>query len=208
MGDMQELPQWMSYADLARARGISRASATRLAQRRGWERRVGNDGLTKVAVPAGEELPTQHDAAAGDPDQGPTVEMLQAELTALAAELADERERRARAEGEAAGLRTALDGIAPALASSQREVQLAREDARNAREAVQVAREEAAFLRGQVAVGERGRAGQTLIEAGGYGDSGYGRGDAGYGRGEPGYVRSPSFLRWLLHRLSTPGPGR
>lgn len=191
MGDMQELPQWMSYAELARARGISRASAARLAQRRGWERRVGNDGLTKVAVPAGEEVPTQHDAVAGDPDQGPTVEALQAELSALAAELAEERERRARAEGEAAGLRTALERITPALEASQRDVLAAREDARGAREATQMTREEAAFLRGQIAVGERGRMGQAFIEAGAYTEAGGGR--------------PPSFLRWLMHRLSAPG---
>ena len=51
-------------------------------------------------------------------------------------------------------------------------------------------REEAAFLRGQLATGERGRVGQALIE-GGYAD--------------PATGRPSNFLRWLLHRLSTPG---
>ena len=180
--DEREPPRWMSYAEVARLRGISRASAVRLAQRRGWERRVGNDGLTKVAVPAGEEAEAE--------EEGPTVEALQAELAALAAELADERERRARAEGEAMGLRAALDRVTPALESSQRDIVAAREDARGAREANQMTREEAAFLRGQIAAGERGRGGHALIE-GAYAD--------------PATGRPPNFLRWLLHRLSAPG---
>lgn len=187
--DGRELPRWMSYAELARSRGISRASAARLAQRRGWDRRIGNDGLTKVAVPAGEETPTQHDAGADAAEDGPTVEALQAELAALAMELAEERERRARAEGEAAGLRAALERVTPALEASQRDTLAAREDARGAREATQMTREEAAFLRGQLAAGDRGRAGQALIE-GGYAD--------------PAIGRSPGLLRWLLHRLSAP----
>jgi hypothetical protein len=42
---------WMTYADLGRARGISTASAKRLAIRRRWRRHQGNDGTARVAVP-------------------------------------------------------------------------------------------------------------------------------------------------------------
>jgi hypothetical protein len=41
----------MTYAELAQARGISRASAKRLAQRHHWGRQAGNDGVTRATVP-------------------------------------------------------------------------------------------------------------------------------------------------------------
>jgi hypothetical protein len=41
----------MTYAELAQARGISPASAKRLAQRHRWGRQVGNDRITRVTVP-------------------------------------------------------------------------------------------------------------------------------------------------------------
>src|SRR4051812_37604649 len=41
----------LTYAELGQRRGISRGSAERLARRRRWARHVGNDGLTRVAVP-------------------------------------------------------------------------------------------------------------------------------------------------------------
>jgi hypothetical protein len=41
----------MTYAELAAVRGISPASAKRLAQRHHWGRQVGNDRITRVTVP-------------------------------------------------------------------------------------------------------------------------------------------------------------
>ena len=43
----------MTYAELANARGISLASARRLARRHHWHRRAGNDGIVRVTVPLG-----------------------------------------------------------------------------------------------------------------------------------------------------------
>jgi hypothetical protein len=43
--------RWLSYSDLAEARGISRESAIRMARRRRWPKREGNDGTIRVAVP-------------------------------------------------------------------------------------------------------------------------------------------------------------
>ena len=54
MGDVR----WMTYAELGQARGISTASATRLAFRRKWLRQAGNDGTARVAVPLGEVKPS------------------------------------------------------------------------------------------------------------------------------------------------------
>jgi len=41
----------LTYAELGKARGISAASAKRLALRHGWHKEPGNDGLARVRVP-------------------------------------------------------------------------------------------------------------------------------------------------------------
>src|SRR6516162_11397958 len=41
----------MTYAELAEARGISLASARRLARRHRWAWQAGNDGVVRVTVP-------------------------------------------------------------------------------------------------------------------------------------------------------------
>ncbi len=43
--------QWLTLADLGRARGISKASAARLVRRHKWRRQAGNDGRVRVLVP-------------------------------------------------------------------------------------------------------------------------------------------------------------
>jgi hypothetical protein len=53
-GDDRDDVRWMTYAELGRIRGISTASATRLAFRRKWQRQGGNDGTARVAVPVNE----------------------------------------------------------------------------------------------------------------------------------------------------------
>src|SRR6516162_5877100 len=55
-GDIPGDVTWMSYAELGRVRGISAASAKRLSNRRRWRKRAGNDGTTRVAVPATEAV--------------------------------------------------------------------------------------------------------------------------------------------------------
>jgi hypothetical protein len=66
----------LTYGELAIARGISLASARRMTLRRRWSKEVGNDGLTRVDVPAGEIAST--DAPTGNgkdalTDAGPAV---------------------------------------------------------------------------------------------------------------------------------------
>jgi hypothetical protein len=60
-GDIPGDVTWMSYAELGRSRGISAASAKRLSNRRRWAKRAGNDGTTRVAVPAEEAVPRETD---------------------------------------------------------------------------------------------------------------------------------------------------
>ena len=47
----------LTYAQLAEARGISKASAERLVRSRKWPRVLGNDGIAIVVVPPGEASP-------------------------------------------------------------------------------------------------------------------------------------------------------
>jgi hypothetical protein len=42
----------VTYAELAKARGVSIGAARRMAQRHRWPKQVGNDGLSHVSVPA------------------------------------------------------------------------------------------------------------------------------------------------------------
>jgi hypothetical protein len=57
--DDDEFVRWLTYAQLAESRGISKASATRMAFRYKWRRQVGNDHVTRVAVPVGQDKPPE-----------------------------------------------------------------------------------------------------------------------------------------------------
>src|SRR3954451_2212382 len=50
-GTTGEAGRWLSYAELAEMRGITRKAAARLTLRHGWRRQPGNDGATRVLVP-------------------------------------------------------------------------------------------------------------------------------------------------------------
>ena len=83
---------WMTYREIAAARGISHAAAIRLVQRHRWQKREGsNDGLAHVLVP--------HDAAQPTP---PVASAFESALVAIEAaharELATLKEQVASAE--------------------------------------------------------------------------------------------------------------
>jgi hypothetical protein len=48
---MADAVQWMTYAELAKATGIGVESARNLVRRKRWQRRPGNDGAARIAVP-------------------------------------------------------------------------------------------------------------------------------------------------------------
>jgi hypothetical protein len=54
--DATEDGRWLTYTELAKERGISRASAIRLVRRQRWRRQMGNDGEARVYV-LSEHLP-------------------------------------------------------------------------------------------------------------------------------------------------------
>jgi hypothetical protein len=43
--------RWLSYSELAQARGIRRATAIRITRRNRWRKQTGNDGTVRVLVP-------------------------------------------------------------------------------------------------------------------------------------------------------------
>jgi chromosome segregation ATPase len=102
---------WLSYAELGKARGISTASATRLAFRRKWRRQHGNDGSARVAVPASEAQPKSeaiHEDM--DDDRGDITHVVNAIETAVTAlreraDAADLRAEQAEARATAAEAR-------------------------------------------------------------------------------------------------------
>lgn len=49
--DSRSEVRWLSYDELAHIRGISKRSAFRIANRHKWDRRKGNDGTVRVAIP-------------------------------------------------------------------------------------------------------------------------------------------------------------
>ena len=93
--------RWLTYAELAAMRGISRTSAERLVLRRRWRKQKGNDGAVRVSVPA--TFLTSPDAS---PDTSPDLSPdLRARIKDLEAELASIIEQlTARALSEAVAL--------------------------------------------------------------------------------------------------------
>ncbi len=61
-GRLDEM-RWLSFAELARAKAISKRAAIRLANRHGWQHRPDNRGPVRVGVPA---------SALGDPQRRPS----------------------------------------------------------------------------------------------------------------------------------------
>jgi hypothetical protein len=61
--------RWMTYTEIAEARGIDRQSARRLANRAGWRRQKDNHGVVRVYVPLGRDTPhrKERDTPAGVP---------------------------------------------------------------------------------------------------------------------------------------------
>jgi chromosome segregation ATPase len=156
-GDAASDITWMTYAELGQARGISAASAKRLAIRRHWRRQQGNDGTARVAVPVTEA--TRREDKAGDAtsddagDVTRAITALETAVTALRDQLEQANERADRAEqgreGERAradALRDRVDDLSAKLTDAQAELAAAQDQAEAGRrqlEATQIALGEA-----------------------------------------------------------------
>jgi dsDNA-specific endonuclease/ATPase MutS2 len=153
MGDVGNDVRWMSYAELGQVRGISTASATRLAFRRKWRRQSGNDGTVRVAVPIDEAKP-QKAREDKDDDRADITRAVTALETAVStlrdqfehergrAERAEqareaERTRADRAEEEQTRLETVLETEQTARASAEAVAAEARDEVSKLRQAEQ-----------------------------------------------------------------------
>ena len=102
---MRRLVEPESYAELGKARGISAASAKRLAIRRHWRRRQGNDGTARVAVPGTEavrrEIDTSDVPEDNTGDVTSSVAALQVAIATLSEQLEEANGRADAAEARA-----------------------------------------------------------------------------------------------------------
>jgi hypothetical protein len=117
---------WLSFAELGRARGISRASAARLVRRRKWRKRTDNHGMVQVFVPAGADEPADRQpghptealraSAGGHPtDVSHAINVLETAVTTLREQLERSEQGRDRAELATKELRGELEAARAAL---------------------------------------------------------------------------------------------
>jgi chromosome segregation ATPase len=137
--DAGEEGRWMSYAELAAARGIDRTSALKLALRRKWRKQTDNRGTVRVYVPLEWGTPADKRAATGAPpgvDLSTVIGTLDAAVSALREQLdraeagreaernrADRAENRAdQAERRAEGLHDQIANVRAQLSAAQAEL--------------------------------------------------------------------------------------
>jgi hypothetical protein len=75
--------RWLSYAQIAKIRGISRASAERIVRRAKWRRQVDNQGVTRAAVPLAYGEPERINPPDSQAEIPPGANSLQAAIDAL-----------------------------------------------------------------------------------------------------------------------------
>ena len=97
----------VTYAELAKARGVSIAAARKLALRHRWPKQVGNDGLAHVLIPAS----FMEDAGGGTGVETGVPPDLRTTLEGITRERDAERERADRAERAAGVLRAKLVAV-------------------------------------------------------------------------------------------------
>jgi hypothetical protein len=131
---------WLSYAELAELRGITRKAAIRLTQRHHWRRQPGNDGATKVLVPAGAMASREERRQTPRHDDPPTsfqteaLAVLETAVTTLTEQLAKAEGRLSQAEERAANLETANRSQAAALEDARERADRAYAEATEARQ--------------------------------------------------------------------------
>jgi hypothetical protein len=129
--------QWLTHAEIAVARGISTASAIKLALRHRWRKQKDNRGTLRCLVPADFIGPqpslradtravSRADAAETGADLSAVIATLQTAVTLLGDQLAHERTRADIAQSELDDLRTKLADAQAELAAAQDQVEAAR----------------------------------------------------------------------------------
>ena len=104
--------RWLSYAELADARRISKRSAIRLTFRHRWQRQKGNDGTVRVAVPMSElERRSDTSALMNNDDVYADAHADAGTIRALEAVVSELRERAERDKAEIARERGRADAL-------------------------------------------------------------------------------------------------
>ena len=105
---MAESPEivWMTYREAGDRLGIKTDSVRRRAASRKWERRPGNDGKTRVGIPAHVIPDNTREVTPDNPDTSPDITP-----DSISVELAEARADVARLEGQADGLRQQIDDL-------------------------------------------------------------------------------------------------
>jgi hypothetical protein len=139
--------RWLSYAELADARRISKRSAIRLTFRHRWQRQKGNDGTVRVAVPMSElERRSDTSALMNNDDVYADAHADAGTIRALEAVVSELRERAERDKAEIARERGRADALEAQLSDLRGKFDAVGENAAQLREdrATAVAKAEAA----------------------------------------------------------------
>jgi hypothetical protein len=126
--------QWLTHSEIAAIRGISTASAIKLALRHRWRKQKDNRGTLRCLVPADFIGPQPSLRAVSRADAGveagadlsAAIATLQSAVTLLGDQLAHERTRADTAQTERDDLRTKLADAQAELAAAQDQVAAAR----------------------------------------------------------------------------------
>jgi hypothetical protein len=155
--------RWMTHAELAQARGISTASAIKLALRHRWRKQKDNRGTLRCLVPTEFTNPNRDTgavaAADGGVDASAAIAALQAAVTMLGDQLTHERTRADTAQ-------TRLDDLQAKLVDTQAELAAAMEVADRSSaelEAAQMALSEAQADAAELRQAEAARAGKGRL---------------------------------------------
>ena len=139
-GDVSGEGQWLTYAELAKYRGIDRTSAVRLAIRRHWRRQKGNTGReVRVLVPPEALTSDASMAVSGDASEHTSVDIssivsgFEAALSVLREQLERSDQRADRAELATTELRGQIEALQAKLTAAEAGRGQAETDARELR---------------------------------------------------------------------------
>ena len=144
MDDDGDGGRWVTYAQLAELRGITRKAAIRMTYRHHWRRQPGNDGMALVLVPR-EALtkPARQTPVAEGDDDTPGKPLLAGALAALEAALVQANDRAEAADRRAAEAVALADRTLAVLADDRAEAAQAKAELRGVRDELTQAQEAA-----------------------------------------------------------------
>ena len=151
--DVQSDMVWATYGEIAEAKGISKRSVARMAQRHRLRRQPGNDGKVRVLI-SRDMLAPPHGASQRTDESDEQSGTLQAVRTAYDTALAAKDQEIAARDAAVAELRTSLDQARSELSEARMEISALTIAAEQAEVAARTAEErvaemEAAARRGQ-----------------------------------------------------------